>query len=198
VRSESARAAAAARWRLAHTVVAALMLAACAGAPQLAPTPTPVAGDAPFAIDGRLSARRGSDAVTANFTWRHASPRDDLVVTTPLGQAVAEITGDTLAQRVEMRTPDGRHEDAADWATLTGRAIGVPLPIAGLAAWIQGVAHAGAPHSVELDAAGRPLVLRQDGWEIVYGYADDAGRAPTRLRLAYPDLEVRIVVDRWR
>jgi outer membrane lipoprotein LolB len=164
----------------------------------LAPAPIPGAGDAPFAIDGRLSARRGGDAVTANFTWRHASPRDDLVVTTPLGQAVAEITGDALAQRVEMRTPDGRREDAADWATLTGRAIGFPLPIAGLAAWIQGVPHAGAPHSIELDAAGRPAVLRQDGWEIVYGYADDGGRAPNRLRLVYPDLEVRIVVDRWR
>ena len=198
MRSESSRAAAGARWRLAHAVVAALMLAACAGAPPLAPARAPVPGDAPFAIDGRLSARRGSDAVTANFTWRHASPRDDLVVTTPLGQAVAEITGDALEQRVEMRTPDGRREDAADWATLTGRAIGFPLPIAGLAAWIQGVPHAGAPHSIELDGAGRPAVLRQDGWEIVYGYADDTGRAPNRLRLAYPDLEVRIVVDRWR
>ena len=30
---------------------------------------------------------------------------------------------------------------------------------------------------LERDAAGRPLVLRQQGWEIVYAYADDAAVA---------------------
>ena len=74
------------------------------------------------------------------------------------------------------------------------------LPAAGrgLAWWVRGAPRAGAPHSVEADGAGRPVVLRQDGWEIVYGYADDAARRPSRLDLACHDLEVRIVIDRWR
>ena len=55
-----------------------------------------------------------------------------------------------------------------------------------------------APHAKELDAAGRMGVLRQDGCEIVYAYADDSGSRPSRLRLTCHDLELRIVVDRWR
>jgi hypothetical protein len=37
-------------------------------------------------------------------------------------------------------------------------------------------------------------VLRQDGWEIVFGYRDDGAR-PSRLVLAYPGIEVRVAVD---
>jgi hypothetical protein len=40
--------------------------------------------------------------------------------------------------------------------------------------------------------------LRQDGCEIVYAYADDAARHPSRLRLTCHDLELRIVIDRRR
>jgi hypothetical protein len=41
-------------------------------------------------------------------------------------------------------------------------------------------------------------LLRQDGWEIVYDYVDADSRRPLRVRVAYPDLEIRVVVDRWR
>jgi outer membrane lipoprotein LolB len=177
---------------------AVLLLAGCALAPPHPPSTTfAVVADAPFALDGRLAARRGSDAVTANFTWHHAPPRDDLVVTTPVGQSIAELSGDTDAQRVEMRMADGRRADGPDWMSLTERALGFPLPIAGLAAWVRGGPHPATPHWVEPDAAGRAAVLRQDGWEIVYGYHDGATRAPSRLRLAHTDVEVRIVIDRW-
>ena len=50
---------------------------------------------------------------------------------------------------------------------------------------------------VERDDAGRPLVLRQQGWEIVYAYGDASSR-PSRLVMRYPGsdpVEVRIVVD---
>ena len=55
---------------------------------------------------------------------------------------------------------------------------------------------------LERDAVGRPLVLRQQGWEIVYAYADATSAAnPIRLVMRYPGsepIEVRIVVDRWQ
>ena len=49
-------------------------------------------------------------------------------------------------------------------------------------------------HVVERDTAGRATVLRQDGWEIVFGYRDE-GAQPSRLVLAYPGIEVRLAVD---
>src|SRR5205814_288902 len=148
-------------------------LGACAGLDQGAPVaPARIAADEPFVVDGRLSARRGSDAVTANFTWRHNTPNDELSITTPLGQEVAELHGDTQAGRVEMRTADGRTGESADWSALTEQALGYRLPIDGLAAWVRGAPRGNAPHTVEYDAQGRPQLLRQQGWEIVYTYPD--------------------------
>jgi outer membrane lipoprotein LolB len=174
-----------------RVALAALLLAGCAAVPTLPPSG---GADGAFTIDGRLSARRGSEAVAANFAWRHAPPRDDLVVTTPLGQAIAEISGDASTARYVLVAADGRRDDAAGWTELTARALGAPLPVEGLAAWIAGAPRPGAPFSVERDAAGRAGVLRQDGWEIVFAYADEGARLPSRLQLAQGDVEVRIVV----
>lgn len=185
------------RSALAVAALTSLALGGCASIPPGVPARVPaVDASAPVKIEGRLSARRGSEAMAVNFTWIHAPPRDDLVVTTPLGQDVAQISGDSIAQRVELRTADGRHDEAPDWPTLTERALGFALPVAGLGAWVRGAPHEGAPFTIEPDAAGRPGVLRQDGWEIVYAYGDDAKPMPNRLRLSYADLEVRIVIDR--
>jgi outer membrane lipoprotein LolB len=180
-------------WKVAAALMAAL-LAACATTPSHTPPSALPAVDAPFAIDGRLSVRRGTQALAANFSWRHVPPRDELIVSTPLGQTVAEISGDAAAQRYELRRSDGQIEVADDWAALTERALGAPLPVAGLAAWIAGAPRANARHSIEPDASGRTWVLRQDGWEIVYAYADADARLPMRLQLTQADLEVRIVV----
>jgi outer membrane lipoprotein LolB len=151
-----------------------------------------------FAIDGRLSARAADQAVAAHFTWTHDPPRDELAVATPLGQTLAELSGNDVEGRVELRLPDGRRDEARDWTTLTSRALGFPLPVSGLASWVRGIPRAGTPHTVEPDAGGRAVVLRQDGWEIVYSYADATARRPSGLRLSYPDVEVRVVIDAWR
>ena len=177
----------------------ALLLAGCA---TTAPPPTapsqPTSGNTPFAIDGRLSARHGRDAIAISFSWTHAPPRDDLVVSTPLGQSVAELSGDASVKRVELRTADGRTEVASDWGALTERAVGVALPVEGLASWAQAAARANSPHSTETDAVGRTGVLRQDGCEIVYTYGDDSTRRPSGIRVVCHDLEMRIAIDRWR
>ena len=176
----------------------AWVVAGCASTPLAPPTALPPEPDEPFVMDGRLSARRGSDAIAVSFAWTHASARDEIVITTPLGGALAELSGDASAQRVEVRTADGRRDAASDWVTLTERTVGFPLPVAGLAFWARGAARADAPHTVEIDAAGRVGVLRQDGCEIVYAYADSSARRPAQLRLACHDVELRIVIDRWR
>jgi outer membrane lipoprotein LolB len=177
----------------------ALLVASCATTgPPVTTFSAPTASDAPFAIDGRLSARHGRDAIAIAFSWTHTPPRDELSVSTPLGQSVAELTGDASLGRVEVRTADGRRDVASDWSTLTERTVGVPLPVEGLAAWAQATPRANAPHSVEADAVGRTGVLRQDGCEIVYAYADDSARRPSGLRVVCHDLEMRVVIDRWR
>ncbi len=187
-----------ASFRAAMVAVSASILAACAALPpaSIAPAAGP---DVAFTVDGRISARHGDQGVAGAFSWVHRPGHDAIDLADPLGQTLAEIDGD--ATGVRLRLPDGRTESAPDWGNLTERAFGVTIPIEGLASWIRGEPRAGDAARIERDALGRAQVLRQDGWEIVYGYADDAAKRPDRLTLRYPDtppIDVRVVVDRWQ
>ena len=182
----------------------ALALAAIvAGCAPLQPAPEQVPVDraalaAPFTAEGRLSARRGNDGIAGQFTWQHESSRDRIELATPLGQTIARLEGDGNGVRVE--TSNGRVDTAQDWDTLTARAFGLTLPVGGLSAWLRGLPRDGSRYTIERDPRERPTLLRQDGWEVAYAYADDDAMRAARLTLRYPGvepIEVRIVVDRW-
>lgn len=134
-----------------------------------------------------------------HFTWNHAPDADRLDIATPLGQVVARLSGDREGVRVVR--PGEPTKSFADWSELTRDVLGVPIPVGGLASWIVGAPAGGAAFDFERDGQGRPLVLRQQGWEIVYAYGDEESSArPTRLVMRYPGsepIEVRIVIDRF-
>jgi outer membrane lipoprotein LolB len=177
----------------------AVLLAACASAPPPSMRTTADAADTPFSIAGRISARRGDAGVAGAFTWTHDAAHDAIDLSTPLGQTLAKLEGG--ANGVEVRLPDGRTQTAATWRELTERAFGVTIPVDGLSAWVRGVPRAVEPFTIERDARGRTALLRQQGWEVVYAYADDAAERPLRASLSYPGpdtIEVRVVVDRWQ
>lgn len=112
-----------------------------------------------------------------------------------MGTTLARLERD--ADGASVRFPDGRVERAADAQALAERTLGVPLPVESLAWWIRAAPHPRSPHAIERDAAGRVAVLRQDGWTLVYAYADDAAK-PFRVLGSYPDIDVRVVIDAWR
>jgi outer membrane lipoprotein LolB len=174
----------------------AALAAACTTAPIAPPANLPV--EVSFDTSGRMSARHGNDAIAVHFTWRHREDADDFDVATPLGQTVARMRRDARGVRVER--PNEAPVDYGDWSALTTAVLGVPLPVNGLAAWFQASPDS-ASASVERDSAGRPLVLREKGWEIVYAYTgEDASARPSRLIMRYPGsepIEVRLVVDRF-
>ena len=118
---------------------------------------------------------------------------------TPLGQTLARLEGDVDGVTVHLQ--DGRVESARSWRELTERAFGVTIPVDGLAAWVRARPRAGSPYAIERDARARVSLLRQDGWEIVYAYADDAVTRPFRVALTMQSgepVDVRVVVDRWQ
>ena len=187
----------------ARAVATAGAVLLCSCAPALVERPAPASALAAqataFELTGRLSARRGNDALTANFRWTHERQRDELDLSSPLGQTIARLSGD--ASGVRLQTPDGRVETAGDWAALTTRALGWPLPVEGLAFWIQGMPRDGAPAAVERASDGMPAALRQDGWSVVYQAFErgsDGLSRPKRLTLDYAEVELRIAVDSWR
>jgi outer membrane lipoprotein LolB len=190
------------RLRALRGALAAVVVAFVAGCATVPPPSVRLTNETAAAFDaaGRLSARHGSEGVAAHFTWSHAPASDRFDVSTPLGQIVARLSGDASGVRVER--PGEAPVAYADWSALTRAVFGVAIPVDGLASWIQAQPVAGLAFDLEPDAAGRPLVLRQQGWEIVYAYADPASATnPIRLVMRYPDsepVEVRIVVDRWQ
>jgi outer membrane lipoprotein LolB len=177
----------------------ALFLSACTTVPPRAADTAVASADLPFAIDGRLSAKRGSDGASANFAWNHQPGRDRVDLASPFGQVLARVDGSR--ERVVVERPGGAIETYPDWSSMTVAFLGAPIPVDDLAFWIRGAAREGNSASVERDALGRVLVLRQQTWEIVYSYPDDTPAAmPSRVVLKRPDaepVEVRVVVDRW-
>jgi len=178
--------------------VVALALAACATTPPAPVSQPPFSTvDSPFVLGGRISARRGDNGVAGSFSWQHDPSHDAIELSSPLGQTLAKLAGNASGASVQLS--DGRSESAPTWRALTERAFGVTIPVDGLASWIRARPRPGAPFSVDRDAAGRVSELRQDGWDIVYAYADDSAQTPFRVALSYPGaepIEVRVVVDR--
>ena len=179
-------------------VAAAVAIGGCASVPPAPTTQAPVTTvDAPFVIGGRMSARRGDAGVAGAFSWTHGAGHDAIELATPLGQTLARLESD--AGNVTVHLSDGRVETAPTWRALTEKAFGVTIPVDGLAFWIRAVPRPDARYSIERDAAGRVALLRQDGWDVLYAYADDAAQKPFRVTLSYPGadpVEVRVVVDR--
>lgn len=180
--------------RAALAALAAIALASCAVVPP-STTAFPPLPDAAFELAGRLSARRATDGVAANFRWRHVPRSDEFLLASPMGSTLARLEGSR--GRVRLELADGNATEAYDWEALTAQVLGAPLPVRGLAWWVRASPHPDSAYAAEPDAAARLAVLRQDGWEIVYSYRD-AEREPMRLVLAFPDVEVRLVIDERR
>jgi outer membrane lipoprotein LolB len=155
-------------------VLLAALLAACAQVEL-----KPPAGDLEFSLAGRIAARSGKDAFTGNIAWRHARDGDEMLITTPTGQGVAQII--RQGDAVVLKTSEPREYRAADSEELTERVLGFRLPIEGLAETVQ----------------GRPSpALEKRGWKVEYQEFDDQ-RRPTRLRLTNAGAEVRLAIHQW-
>jgi outer membrane lipoprotein LolB len=177
---------------------AVCLLAGCAlpapraveSSPKLDLTPRWSAYD----VAGRIAARKGDDAFSGSFRWSHQADKDRIELASPLGQTVALMQRDEGGIRVQ--TPDGKSLRAPTWESLTTRVLGWPLPVSGLAYWMESAAVPQVPYEAQPDESGRPAELRQQGWTVRYREYDQQSR-PTRLQLEYDTLEIRVAVDTW-
>lgn len=175
----------------------ALLAAACAPLPvRDGVTPVPRTVWPAFLIDGRLSATDGREAASGRFEWSHAPAQDRLTLFSPLGHIVARLDGSPGG--ASLLAADGSRRDAADVDALLPAVLGIELPAARLPRWVQAAPDARAEVRA-LDAAGRPLLVFDEGWRIDYlGYADDTAAAlPQRLDISRGDARVRLIIDSW-
>lgn len=139
-----------------------------------------------------MAARQDERRHYANLSWRHTKDLDDIVLTTPLGQGVAELTRDAAGAR--LKTADGKSVAAADWEDLSAQVFGFALPLEGMPRWLLGDVAAS-----RTDERGRPAAAQADGWDIRYlAYESDASDAlPVLVEFQRGDIEVRLKVDAW-
>lgn len=153
------------------------LLSACASLPP-PPAVAPAAADS-FALNGRLSLRQGGTSHHVGISWRHEPARDEIFVSGPLGQGLAELTRDATGAR--LLTADRKLVTAPDWESLSERALGARLPLSNLPRWVVAV-----PPTPTFDV---------DGWRIEVREVVD-GR-PALIELRRDDIEARLRIDGW-
>lgn len=167
--------------------LAALALAACA-------TVGPTIEKPEFDLAGRLAARYGNESFSANLAWRHARNADEMLITSSLGAGIARIARE--GDNIVLTTAEPREYRAADAETLTEQVLGFRVPLAGLAEWVRGRPSTESPATAEYAPDGRLLSLQQGGWNIEF--VEYQGKLPSRMRLAYPGIELRLAISEWK
>ena len=178
---------------LAVSFLLVTLLTACA-TPILAPPERAYSGR--FAVTTAFEQQR--ENVSGRFTLEIRGPQQIVELASPLGTTVARVEiepGGARATGAQMQEVRG-----ADADVLTQRLLGWPLPVSGLADWIEGRPVPTRVARVEREG-GRVVLLEQDGWTIRLQEYSEATARPRRLVLErpaaanIPSVVLRLIVD---
>lgn len=180
-----------------YAAVIVLLLAGCATAPPQSVVRPSHAGQASFALDGRIAVKYDGERSSAGMHWQHDADSDDILMLAPLGLTVAHLRRDAHGATLEA---SGKHYAAQDSGELMQQVLGWRLPLSGLPYWVLGVPMPEVISSMERDARGQVSLLRQDGWNIRYtAYAaPGVDSLPLRMTLQREGLEIRLLIDEWK
>ncbi|PXW86892.1 outer membrane lipoprotein LolB [Nitrosomonas sp. Nm84] len=153
-----------------------------------------------FNLLGRISIQSPNQSSSGSFRWQHLASSDEILLFTPLGQAVAEITKDQEGVRLITSKLEAFY--ANDVESLTEEILGWRLPLEGLQYWIQGMHSPVTAAEKDLDNKDQVVAIRQDGWKIYYSNYTPAQLnhplLPRVLYLTYENLKIKLVIDNWK
>lgn len=179
-----------------YALALALLLGGCASTPPVALVDADTVYPTTWTLQGRIGIRTDEQSLSGQVHWQHRTDRDELLMTSPLGQGVARIVRDHAG--VILEVPNQPARQAPDAEALTREVLGYGLPVSGLTWWVQARPAPGRVFETVFDSAGRVEQLKQDGWVIDYlKYMDDAPMRPRKLVVTRKGLEIRLVTDSW-
>lgn len=173
-------------------VVGVVGLAGCASLP--APPPAERVYEGRFAASARIDGK--AESSSGRFVLRVG--RDGaltLDLGSPLGNTLARLELGPDGARLRAPQPDGTLTEArgANGADLTAQLLGYPLPVEGLAHWIDARPAPQRPAVVER-ADGRIVQIEQDGWIVRVQERFEDGQ-PRRLLFERDGVTLRLVLD---
>ena len=151
-----------------------------------------------FNMLGRISIQDRNQRTSGTFRWQHLVSSDEILLFTPLGQAVAEITRDSEGVRLITSSLEAYYAD--NTGDLTQEILGWRLPLEGLQYWIQGTHSPLTRAEKVLDNQNNVIAIRQDGWEVTFNpaVASSPGLRPKALALTHDYLRIKLVIDDWK
>ena len=171
-------------------VAAVVLLSACAESPQRRIESGPA-----FELAGRIAVRQQDKGFTSALRWKQAAGRDELWLTTPLGQTVGYLEAD--ANGATLTASDQRQYRASSIESLTRSAFGWRFPVDGVRYWIFGEAAPGTPaDAIQRDESRRVVRVKDGDWQIALNYPSAEATRPSRLDIAGNDAEIRVVIDK--
>lgn len=164
--------------------LAVLLMAACAEIPRQSAAEAVLGPPLQrFTAEGRISLRQGDRRDHLRFSWEHAPGSDVVLLMSPLGQGMAELTRDAAGARLVQ--PNQAVMSADSLPQLAQRAFGTPLPLDALAEWLRGA---------------KPALRGEiDGWRVVITETSPF-RQHRLLRIMEArrdDVEFKLVVEEW-
>lgn len=171
-------------------MLAVLFLQACASV-QL---PGSRDGDLVFAVQGRVSVQYGDASMSGLLHWQADTARDEVLLSSPLGQGVAGITRD--ADGVTLTRPGQETVTAENAEQLTEATLGFRLPLEGLRYWMQGRPDPARASSTKHSETGELEQVVQDGWTI--DYLQYRASRPRKIDVKRTGLQIRVVIDEWQ
>jgi outer membrane lipoprotein LolB len=188
----------------AATLLLTLLLAACASAPAVMPVDweqqqARLAALDHFTASGKIALRSADQAESGSLLWQQAGRATHIRLAGPMGLAATTVDSD--GEVLELR----QGEEYSRWR-LDDPAIAPDstwdIPLGALVYWLKGMPAPGlAVEALQFGPQdGLPVMLRQDGWTILYGdFASFQGyMLPTRLDASRQDSSARIIVREWR
>ncbi len=150
---------------------------------------------ADFSLEGRFSLQYEDKNASGRLNWRHVGMNDDVLLSSPFGQGLAEIV--STPQGARLTLSNGKVYEAVDAETLTRQVLGFPLPLTQLTDWVRGRARSG---TIERDDYGRLTRLHHDAWQIEYVYENAEAQSPPMRLVAKRTngIELRLRIDEWR
>lgn len=148
-------------------------------------------------LRGRVAFANGRDAATVQLDWTQRGEAFDLRLVAPISGRQWRLSG--RPGQAELQGLDAGPRHGADAQSLLREATGWVLPLRHFQHWVRGARGDGAAAGLEVDALGRPLAFRQDGWSLRYlDWWPGELPLPRRVFAEREGAWVRLVVVEWQ